>query len=298
MTLDLMSPPPSAAPPLGDDEGRPDGAARAVTALIVALPFVAVGFAVFRFRGHGVELRDVLLTVILYLLIGHGVSIGFHRLLAHKAFIPCRSLKIALVMLGSMAFEGGPIGWVASHRRHHVFADTADDPHSPQHHGGGLGGQLKGLWHAHVGWLFTARGVPTSRHAADLLADREIVVIDALFPLWCVVSLGVPFGLGWLLGGTLGTAFERAAVGRPRPSLPVAPRDVERQLDLPHVRPSTVRVEGPQQQRRRARHREHGRVLAQRAPRLPPIGTARPAAGPVGFIGPADRSLREVGVGA
>ena len=106
-----------------------------------------------------------------------------------------------------MGFEGGPISWVANHRRHHVFADTVDDPHSPQHHGGGVGGELKGLWHAHVGWLFTARSTSRQRHAADLLADRDIVVIDALFPFWCVVSLALPFGLGWLLGGTFGAAL-------------------------------------------------------------------------------------------
>ena len=106
-----------------------------------------------------------------------------------------------------MAFEGGPISWVANHRRHHVFADTVDDPHSPQHHGAGSAGQLKGLWHAHVGWLFTARSTSRQRHAADLMADRDIVVIDALFPLWCVVSLALPFGLGWLLGGTLAAAM-------------------------------------------------------------------------------------------
>ena len=135
------------------------------------------------------------------------MTIGFHRLLAHKSFTARRPLKLVLVAFGSMAYEGGPIGWVANHRRHHVFADTAADPHSPQHHGGGVQGQLKGLWHAHVGWLFTARH--TSRHATPptCSADRDIVVMDAPLPVWCVVSLALPFGLGWLLGGTLGAAF-------------------------------------------------------------------------------------------
>jgi stearoyl-CoA desaturase (delta-9 desaturase) len=205
--LDLISPPPLAATPLDEDERPPGAGARVVTALIVALPFVALVLGVIRFRGHGVELRDLVLMVVLYMLVGHGVTIGYHRMLAHKSFTARRPLKVALLSLGSMAYEGGPIGWVASHRRHHVFADTPDDPHSPQHRGGGLGGQLKGLWHAHVGWLFTARGVPASRHAADLLADRDIVVINALFPMWCVVSLAIPFGLGWLLGGTVGAAL-------------------------------------------------------------------------------------------
>jgi stearoyl-CoA desaturase (Delta-9 desaturase) len=66
---------------------------------------------------------------------------------------------------------------------------------------------LRGLWHAHVGWLFTARSTSLRRHAADLLADRDIVVINALFPMWCAVSLALPFGVGWLLGGTIGAAF-------------------------------------------------------------------------------------------
>ncbi|MGH9135420.1 MAG: acyl-CoA desaturase [Acidimicrobiales bacterium] len=99
------------------------------------------------------------------------------------------------------------MGWVANHRRHHVLSDTAADPHSPQHHGGGVRGQLKGLWHAHVGWLFTASGTSQQRHAADLLADRDIVMINALFPVWCVASLAIPFGLGWILGGSAGAAL-------------------------------------------------------------------------------------------
>jgi stearoyl-CoA desaturase (delta-9 desaturase) len=135
------------------------------------------------------------------------MSIGFHRLLAHKSFTARRPLKLVLVALGSMSFEGGPIGWVANHRRHHVFSDTADDPHSPHRHGSGVRGQLKGLWHAHVGWLFTARCTSWRRHASDMLADRDIVVMNAMFPLWCVISLALPFGLGWMFGGTPAAAF-------------------------------------------------------------------------------------------
>jgi len=63
------------------------------------------------------------------------------------------------------------------------------------------------LWHAHVGWLFTFRGASEQRHAADLLADRDIVVMNALFPLWSVLSLALPFALGWLLGGTASAAL-------------------------------------------------------------------------------------------
>jgi stearoyl-CoA desaturase (delta-9 desaturase) len=207
MTLELISSPSSSLHSFEDDERPPDSTGRVITGLIVGIPFLAVAVGVFRLWGRGVGFRDVILAALFYFLTGHGMSIGFHRLLAHKSFSASRPLKLVLVALGSMSFEGGPIGWVANHRRHHVFSDTAEDPHSPQRHGGGIEGQLKGLWHAHVGWLFTARGTSCHRHAADLLTDRDIVVMNALFPLWCVVSLALPFGLGWLLGGTFGAAL-------------------------------------------------------------------------------------------
>jgi stearoyl-CoA desaturase (Delta-9 desaturase) len=207
MTLELISSPSSTPLSFEDEEQPPDVTGRVITALIVGIPFLALAIGVFRLWGRGIGPRDVLLATVLFYLTGHGMSIGFHRLLAHKSFTARRPLKLVLVALGSMSFEGGPIGWVANHRRHHVFSDTADDPHSPHRHGSGARGQLKGLWHAHVGWLFTARCTSWRRHASDMLADRDIVVMNAMFPLWCVVSLALPFGLGWMLGGTLAAAF-------------------------------------------------------------------------------------------
>ena len=71
----------------------------------------------------------------LYFATGHGMTVGFHRLLAHKSFTARRPLKLILVALGSMAYEGGPIGWVANHRRHHVVRRhdraTPTRPHQP-----------------------------------------------------------------------------------------------------------------------------------------------------------------------
>ncbi|MCU1504676.1 MAG: acyl-CoA desaturase, partial [Ilumatobacteraceae bacterium] len=81
------------------------------------------------------------------------------------------------------------------------------DPHSPRAVGSGFGAHVRGLWHAHIGWLFSYPGTNVRRHAADLVDDRDIVVMDSLFPMWCVVSLAIPFGLGWALGGTLSSAL-------------------------------------------------------------------------------------------
>ena len=104
-----------------------------------------------------------------------------------------------------MAIEGPVISWVADHRKHHAFSDKEGDPHSPHvDHGHGLRGALRGLVHAHVGWLFihTPRGRKT-RYAPDLLKDPVIMWVNKYFFVWAVAGLLIPFGLGFAIGGTL-----------------------------------------------------------------------------------------------
>jgi stearoyl-CoA desaturase (Delta-9 desaturase) len=173
------------------------------TSLIVAIPSIALVVAIVLLWDHGIGWRDLVIAVVLYMLVGHGIAIGFHRMLAHRSFRAARALRISLAVIGSMAFEGGPIGWVADHRCHHVYTDKEGDPHSPHTSGSGFMGQLKGLGHAHAGWLFSHTPTDPERYAADLMRDPDMVVIDRLFPLWCAVSLAIPFALGWVLGGSL-----------------------------------------------------------------------------------------------
>jgi stearoyl-CoA desaturase (Delta-9 desaturase) len=194
------------------DEGEPGaelppspvGLAQAVTAAIIVAPMVAFGYAVVRWWGHGVGIRDLVLIGLFYIVVGHGVTVGFHRLLTHRSFSASRPLKIALGILGSMAFQGGPIGWVADHRRHHAMSDRDGDPHSPHGYGPTWAGQLRGLWHAHMGWLLHHAPTSARRYAGDMLRDRDLVVVDALFPVWCLASLALPFGVGWVFGGVAG----------------------------------------------------------------------------------------------
>jgi stearoyl-CoA desaturase (Delta-9 desaturase) len=111
--------------------------------------------------------------------------------------------------LGSMAIEGPVISWVADHRKHHAFSDRPGDPHSPHvDHGSGVRGALKGLAHAHVGWLFlhTHRG-RRSRYAPDLLADPVVRWVDRWFVLFAVGGLASAFLLGIAIGGTLTTGL-------------------------------------------------------------------------------------------
>ncbi len=177
-----------------------------ITAIIVFAPLLALGIAVVLAWGWGIRPRDVGIALALYGLTGYGVTVGFHRLFAHRSFRAPRPIRVVLAVAGSMTFQGPVIGWVADHRRHHAFTDTDGDPHSPHCYGEGFIARGRGLWHAHVGWLFDNDPTSQSRYARDLVADRDLVVIDRLFPVWCALSLAIPFALGWLIGGTLAAA--------------------------------------------------------------------------------------------
>jgi stearoyl-CoA desaturase (delta-9 desaturase) len=165
------------------DDGRPPGtfAGRVrvgVTTTIVAVPFTGLGVAVWLAWGRGLNLADVLMAVVFYVITGLGVTVGFHRLLTHRSFTAVPALRIALAVAGSMSFEGEVIGWVAIHRRHHTFTDRPGDPHSPYRYGTSLAGQLRGLAHAHVGWLLRDEPTSPARYAPDIAADPAMRVIS------------------------------------------------------------------------------------------------------------------------
>ena len=112
-----------------------------------------------------------------------GIGVGFHRYLTHGSFKAKRWLRIALAVAGCVAIEGAPTQWVADHRRHHQFSDIEGDPHSPWRYGETFWGLTKGLWYAHMGWLFHREMSNQERFAPDLVADKDIRPVDRLFPL-------------------------------------------------------------------------------------------------------------------
>jgi stearoyl-CoA desaturase (delta-9 desaturase) len=181
---------------------RGTSASRAITLLIVIAPPAAAVLAICLLWGRAVTLPDLLVAGVLYAVTGHGIAIGYHRLFTHSSFVARRPLKIALASAGSMAIEGSPIGWVANHRRHHRFSDRPGDPHSPWRFGRGAFPQLRGLYWAHLGWLFSTDTTRSERYAADLLDDRDLIVIGRLFPVFAVASLLLPAAIGWAYTGT------------------------------------------------------------------------------------------------
>ncbi|MGA2166377.1 MAG: acyl-CoA desaturase [Solirubrobacteraceae bacterium] len=177
---------------------------RALTALITIGPMVALGFVGWQMWDGLLHRSDLIVFAILYLLTGLGITVGFHRLFTHRSFKTYPAVRGVLAVLGSAAIEGPIISWVADHRKHHAFSDKDGDPHSPHvDHGVGLRGALRGLAHAHLGWLFihTERG-SRERYAPDLIADPVVEFVDRTFFVWAIGGLAVAFGLGYAIGGT------------------------------------------------------------------------------------------------
>ena len=130
-----------------------------------------------------------------YFLAGIGITVGYHRLFTHRSFQTYPALRYTFAILGQFAVEGNVVPWVANHRKHHQFSDRDGDPHSPQAgYGEGFVEGLRGLWHAHTGWLFDKD-------------DRGLRIIGNLFVPIVLLSLAIPALVGWaLLGGTYGFA--------------------------------------------------------------------------------------------
>ncbi|HEX2317705.1 MAG TPA: fatty acid desaturase [Streptosporangiaceae bacterium] len=179
----------------------------AVAGAITGIPIAGLIAAVWLAWGHGVGLTDVLLMAGLYALTGLGVTAGFHRCFTHRSYTAAPVLRVVLAIAGSMSFQGDVISWVAVHRRHHAFADRPGDPHSPYRHGNSLGGLLRGLLDAHMGWFFRADPTPVDRYAPDMRAEPAMRAVSRAFPALSVLSLAVPFVLGWAIGGTLYAAL-------------------------------------------------------------------------------------------
>jgi len=173
---------------------------RFLTGTVTVLPFVGLGIAGWQMWNQWLHWYDLVAFLAVYIPTGLGITVGFHRLFTHRSFKTGPITRAVLAALGSAAIEGPVVAWVADHRKHHAFSDEEGDPHSPHvDHGG-----LRGLFHAHVGWLFVhdQRALKT-RYAPDLIADPVVSFVNRTFLWWVLAGFAVPFTIGFALGGTL-----------------------------------------------------------------------------------------------
>ena len=139
-----------------------------------------------------VEYGAMLAALVLYVVAGMlGIGMAYHRLLTHRGYKTYPPVEYFLTLCGTLALEGGPIFWVATHRIHHQQSDREGDPHTPR----------EGGWWAHMGWILTGRGLHhdasvLARYAPDLCRDRVHVALSN----WHWVS-NVIVGLGLLAFG-------------------------------------------------------------------------------------------------
>jgi stearoyl-CoA desaturase (delta-9 desaturase) len=176
--------------------------------IAVIVPFLGLVAAVTLLWGRGMSWVELGLLLGMYVLTGLGITVGYHRLFTHRSFETQGAVKFILAALGSMAFQGPLLEWVALHRLHHQHSDAPDDPHSPHHQGRGLFGLLRGMWHAHMGWFLTSGAQNLSHYVQDLRQSAAVRVANALFPVWVLAGLLIPAGLGGLLTGTwMGALF-------------------------------------------------------------------------------------------
>jgi stearoyl-CoA desaturase (Delta-9 desaturase) len=190
-------------PPIATVRPRTSTSSRIVTLVAVLVPPLGVLAAIGLLWEVAVRPVDVIMLVVLYVVCGLGITVGFHRLFSHKAFATTPAIRALLAILGSMTVQGPVTQWVTDHRKHHALSDREGDPHSP--HGGreGVFGGLAGFFHAHMGWLVTTKGMERGRrYGRDLYDDRLIHGIDRLYMLWVVLTLGIPFAIGYAVDPT------------------------------------------------------------------------------------------------
>lgn len=187
---------PQQTPPHGSGMGA---AERYANLSGVIVPFLGVIAAIVLLWNDMIDWTTVAVMVVMYVLTAMGVTVGFHRLLTHRAFQTYPWLERTFAVLGSLSVQGSVLDWVADHRKHHAHTDAEGDPHSPHvGHGHGFGGFL----HAHVGWLMETQGqADWKRYARDLYDDPGMRRIGRNFPLMVLLSLLIPTVLDCALHG-------------------------------------------------------------------------------------------------
>lgn len=211
----------TASPPLdGADLARPKQQPTVNNRLIKRLQHIhtvlatAAGLSgVVVAAGLGIWYRPVSATALwiflaFFLLVGMGLTIGYHRLFTHRSYEAPTVLRVTLAILGSMAAQGPVVFWAALHRMHHQLADKEGDPHSPNLHGTSWTQQARGLWHAYIGWTVKHEVPNANFYARDLLADKSMMWVNKRYYLWIALGLALPAALGGALTGSLYGALE------------------------------------------------------------------------------------------
>ncbi len=140
---------------------------------------------------YGVTARQVLLAVVYYFACGMSITVGYHRLIAHRAFKCPVWLEACLLLLGAASWQGSALEWASDHVQHHAYIDTEKDPYNIQ----------RGFWYAHIGWLLRKGGTGESPVPEFIASDR---LIQWQHRYYYPIAIAVGFLLPWALTGVGG----------------------------------------------------------------------------------------------
>jgi stearoyl-CoA desaturase (delta-9 desaturase) len=174
-------------------------------ALGVATPLLALAYAIAQLWQRAVGWPEIALLLVFYVLTGLGLTVGYHRMLAHRSFETGPATRGVLLVLGAMAMPVRPIDFAAYHLQHHGHSDRPGDPHSPR----------DGLLHAHVGWMFGRQAPERDRYCRHLLADPVVGFVQRTAVAWFGVGLLLPALIdgwrGFIWGGLVRMALQNHA---------------------------------------------------------------------------------------
>jgi stearoyl-CoA desaturase (delta-9 desaturase) len=150
---------------------------------------------------YGVTVGEIVLAAVYFVATGMSITVGYHRLIAHRSF-ECRPfVKAAFLTVGAAAWQGSALEWASDHVRHHGYTDTKKDPYNIQ----------QGVWHAHIGWLFRKR--PTGDVPTFLASDPLILWQHRYYiPIAVTTSFVVPYLLAGF-GGLMAAGIVRLVLG-------------------------------------------------------------------------------------
>lgn len=154
---------------------------------------------------------DLALLIGLFTVSGLGISVGYHRLLAHRSFEATPALRYALLAMGATAGQGPPGYWALLHRAHHRCSDKNGDPHSP--FSGFSGRPLRGFAHAHIGWIHEVGMPKGGEESKDLYSDQSVKWIGRVYIPIVSASVLTPAGLGFWMDGSYYGAVTAALWG-------------------------------------------------------------------------------------
>lgn len=138
------------------------------------------------------------MSILLYFVIGMGITGGYHRLYSHKAFRTNPLVETIILFFSTMAAQGSALRWSFEHRLHHAHVDEEKDPYSIK----------KGFWHAHMLWIIKKPDPIEKRVVADLLKNPLVMFQHNYYALLMVLSNGLLWAFtGWLLNDYVGAFF-------------------------------------------------------------------------------------------